>query len=76
MCNFRGVNNDILKDWLEFREQESFSKLNPQDKKHFIYFDELAENILKNVHKENRKYVQKQLDKLEHKFYGLYFLLE
>ncbi len=68
MCNFREVNDDILKDWLEFREQESFCQSSPQDKKHYIYFEELSANILKNVPKENKKYVQKQLDKIEHNF--------
>lgn len=68
MCNFREVNDDILKDWLEFREQESFCQSSPQDKKHYIYFEELSANILKNVSKENKKYVQKQLDKLEKNF--------
>ncbi len=68
MYNFREVNNDILKDWLEFREQESFCQSSPQDKKHYIYFEELSANILKNVSKENKKYVQKQLDKLENNF--------
>lgn len=68
MCNFREVNNDILKDWLEFREQESFYQSSPQDKKHYIYFEELSANILKNVSKEIKKYVQRQLDKIEHNF--------
>lgn len=39
MNNFREVNDDILKDWLEFREQEVFDSLTEEDKKHFIYFD-------------------------------------
>lgn len=68
MCNFREVNNDILKDWLEFREQESFCQSSLQDRKHYIYFEELSANILKDVPKENKKYVQKQLDKIEHNF--------
>lgn len=68
MCNFREVNNDILKDWLEFREQENFCQSSPQDKKHYIYFEGLSANILKNVSKENKKYVQRQLDKLENNF--------
>ena len=68
MCTFREVNDDIFKDWLEFREQESFCQSSPQDKKHYIYFEELSANILKNVPKENKKYVQRQLDKIEHNF--------
>lgn len=68
MCNFREVKDDILKDWLDFREQETFCKSSPQDKEHYIYFEELSANILKNVSKGNRKYVQKQLNKLEDNF--------
>ena len=34
-------------------------------KKHWIYFDEISENILRNIPKENKKYVQKQLNKLD-----------
>ena len=68
MVNFREVNDDILKDWLNCREQEVFDSLTEEDKKHFIYFDEISENILKNVPKENKKYVQKQLDKLDENF--------
>lgn len=53
MVNFREVNdNDILKEWLDYREQEVFGSLTDKDKKHHIYFDEIAENILKNVPKK------------------------
>ena len=48
MINFREVNeDDILKEWLEFREETAFCNMTPQDKKYCIYFDELAEKILK-----------------------------
>ena len=41
MVNFREVNdNDILKEWLDYREQEVFGSLTEEDKKHHIYFDE------------------------------------
>lgn len=68
MNNLREVNEDILKDWLDFREQEVFCTLTEEDKKHFIYFDEISERILKNVPTQNRKYVQKQLDLLDNNF--------
>jgi len=55
MYNFREVNNDILKDWLDFREQDVFCKASPQDKEHYIYFEELSANILENVPNENKK---------------------
>ena len=63
MCNFREVNDDILRDWLSIREQEVFCTLTGEDKKHHIYFDEICESILKNVPKQNQKFVKKQLDK-------------
>ena len=68
MNNFREVNDDILRDWFNFREQEVFCTLTEEDKKHFIYFDEISEKILKNVPKENKKYVQKQLDLIDKNF--------
>ena len=61
MNNLREVNDDILKDWLEFREETLFCTLSAEDKKHFVYFDEISERILKNVPEQNKKYVKKQL---------------
>ena len=37
MNNLREVKDDILKDWIEFRE-ENLSSMSEEDKKHFIYF--------------------------------------
>ena len=54
MNNFREVNDDIIKEWLEFREETAFCNMTPQDKKYCIYFDELAEKILNNVPKQNK----------------------
>ena len=68
MNNFREVNNDMLKDWFDIREEFLFNKLSKQDKKYPIYFDEISENILKNVPKQNQKYVKKQLDKIYENF--------
>ena len=65
MSNFREVNDDILRDWLSFREETIFGRLTEEDKKHHIYFDEICESILKNVPKQSQKYVKKQLDKLD-----------
>ena len=58
MNNLREVNDDILRDWLSFREEMVLGTLTKEDKKHYIYFDEIAENILKNVPKQNQKYVK------------------
>ena len=49
MKNLREVNDDILKDWLLFREDTISSLTNEEDKKHWIYFDEISERILKTV---------------------------
>lgn len=68
MNNFREVNDDIIKEWLESREETVFYNITPQDKKYCIYFDELAEKIMDNVPKQNKKYVQKQLDQLDKNF--------
>ena len=42
--------------------------MSPQDKKYSIYFDEISDRILKNVPKQNQKYVRKQLDELDKNF--------
>lgn len=69
MNNFREVNeDDILRDWFNFREPEVFCTLTDEDKKHFIYFDEISEKILRNVPVQNKEYVQKQLDLLDNNF--------
>ena len=58
MNNFREVNDDIIKEWLEFREENLLRYTTEEDRKHCIYFDEISANILKNVPKQNKKYVQ------------------
>ena len=70
MVNFREVNdNDILKEWLLFREDEISSLSCEEDKKHWIYFDEISDKILKSIPKNNRDYVKKQLDILDNNFF-------
>ena len=68
MNNFREVNDDILKDWLEFREDKIFTTNSAKDKESYLYFDELSDNILANVSEENKKYAQEQLDQLYDNF--------
>ena len=59
MNNFREVNeNDILKEWLEFREETAFCEMSPQDKKYCICFEEIAEKILKNVREQIDGFVE------------------
>ena len=68
MNNFREVNDDILRDWLSFREKMVLGTLTKEDRKHYIYFYEIAENFLKNVRKQNQKYVKNQLNRLDKTF--------
>ena len=68
MNNFREVNDDILREWLSYREDELSSITCDEDKKHWVYFDEISEKILRNVPKKNKKYVQKQLEILDDNF--------
>ena len=65
MVNFREVNDDdILKEWLAFREDSLLCQLSDEDYKHGLNFDKFCERILHNVSKDNRLFVQSQLDKL------------
>lgn len=69
MNNLREVNDDILKDWLDFREDALSSLTCEEDKKHWIYFEEISERILKNVPEQNKRYVEKQLKQLDDNFF-------
>ena len=66
--NLREVNDDLMKEWLDFREDTELAYLTEDDKKHYIQFDEISERILKNVSKQNQKYVKKQLELLDRNF--------
>lgn len=68
MNNFRKINDDILKDWFEFRDEILGRTLDEEDKKHDILLDEIAERILKNVPEQNKKYVKKQIDLIDENF--------
>ena len=63
--SFREVNDDMLKDWLEFRDQTVLAYTTKEDKKHTIEFDEICEKILNSVPKQNRKFIQKQFNQLD-----------
>lgn len=64
MNNLREVNDDILKDWLEFREETLLCQLSDRDYKCSLNFDKFCEKILRNVSKDNKQFVQSHLDKL------------
>ena len=68
MNNLREVNDDILKEWLDFREEDLCSLNCDEDRKHHIYFDKISERILRHVPKNDRKYVEKQLGFLDENF--------
>ena len=68
MVNFREVNDDILKEWLLFREDEISSLTCEEDRKHWVYFDEISDKILNSIPKQNRAYIQKQLNLLDDNF--------
>lgn len=68
MKNLKEVNDDIWKDWIEFREETAFCEMSSQDNKYCVYFEEIVEKILKNVPKPNKNYAQKQLDQLDKNF--------
>lgn len=69
MNNSREVNEDILRDWFNFREDAISSLASAEDKKHFICFEEISERILRNVPEQNKKYVEKQLKQLDDNFF-------
>ena len=64
MNNLREVNDNILKDWLEFREDTFLCQLSNKDYKYSLNFDKFCEKILRNISKDNKQFVQSQLDKL------------
>ena len=65
MKSYRKVGNDILKEWLNFREKELGSLTFKEDKEHFIYFEEISTDILNNVSGNNIEYIKSQLEKLD-----------
>ena len=69
MSNLREINDDILKDWLDSREDAIASLTCAEDKKHFICFEEISERILRNVSEQNKKYVKRQLKQLDDNFF-------
>ena len=65
MSSLRDVKDDLLKAWLYFRDEDFCSLVNAEDKKHMIKFDEFSDIILKSIPKQNKPFVQKQLNKLD-----------
>lgn len=72
MNNLRNVKDDLLKEWLNFREETILAILDEEDSKHVIQYDDITEKILKKVSIQNQKYVKQQLELLD-KNYMDYF---
>ena len=68
MCNFREVNDDILREWLSYREETLLGYLTKEDRKHTINFDEISQKILNSIPKKNRNFVKTQLSLLDSNF--------
>ena len=68
MKNLREVNDDILKDWFIYRDEDISALKSDEDKKHWIYFDEISDKILNSIPKQNRDLVRKQLNILDDNF--------
>ena len=52
MSNFRKVNDDILREWLSYREETLLGYLTKEDRKHTINFDEISQKILNSIPKK------------------------
>lgn len=68
MKNLREFNDDILKECLMFREDDLCSLTCDEDRKHFVYFDEISDKILNSIPKQNKDFVRKQLNILDDNF--------
>lgn len=60
MNRFRDFKKDLIREWLDFREENNFGcVLSNEDKKHHICFEEVSEVILSKVPKKDRKFVKR-----------------
>ncbi len=72
MNNLREVKDDLLREWITYREETILAISTDKDNKHVIQYDDISERILKNVPSQNQKYVKQQLELLD-KNYMDYF---
>ena len=68
MNNLRIVKDDILKDWMMFRDESINYLTSPEDNQHYIQFEEISRKILNSIPKQNRAFVEEQLNKLDNNF--------
>ena len=66
--------NDLLKDWIVFRDEE-LATITNEDKKHPLNFDIYERKLLKSLPLRNRKYVKKMLQNIYDDFvdFGNYY---
>ena len=57
--------NDIIQNWLEFREDEINSNPDSNEKEYYSILEEISGNILSAVSEINYEYVRSQLEKLD-----------
>lgn len=57
MKNLREVKDDLLKEWIEFREETAFCEMTPQDK-----------NIVFTLMRLQRKYLRMFLNRIRNMF--------
>lgn len=57
--------NDIIQNWLEFREDEINSNPDSNEKEYYSILEEISDNILSAVSEINYEYVKSQLEKLD-----------
>ena len=72
MNDLRKVKDDLLKEWITYREETILAISTDEDNKHVIQYDDISERILKNVPIQNQNYVKQQLELLD-KNYMDYF---
>ena len=60
--------NDIIKDWLEFREDEINSHPDSNEKKYYSCIEEISENILSAVSDINSEFVRSQLEQSDNNY--------
>lgn len=68
MNNLRKVNNDILKNQLDFREETFLYQLSNKNYKYSLNVDKLCVKIQHNISNNNKQFVQSQFDKLYNNF--------
>lgn len=52
--NLREVNDDLMKEWFQFREETKLCNLTEEDKKHFIHFEKISKSILNSIPEKKR----------------------